>query len=87
MRRIKRIALGLTFTAAALTSCGTGAGSLATTGTVEREGMSRLQMINEVFYPATIEVPWVGSPSRLQQINDFFYPASPVVEDCRRKPC
>jgi len=87
MRRIERIALGLAFTAAALTACGTRVGSPATTGTVEREGMSRLQMINEVFYPTTIEVSSTGSPSRLRQIDEFFYPASPVVEDCRRKPC
>ncbi len=53
MRRIERIALVLAFTAAALTSCGTRAGSPATTGTLEREGISRLRSIDELFYPAS----------------------------------
>lgn len=53
LQRIERIALGLAFTAAVLTSCGTRAGSPATTGTVERDVMSRLRSIDEFFYPAS----------------------------------
>lgn len=88
LQGIERIALGLAFTAAVLTSCGTRVGSPATTGTVEREGMSRLRSIDDFFYPATIEGSSTGSPSRLRQIDEFFYPASPVVaENCRGKPC
>lgn len=87
LQGIGRIALGLALTAAALTSCGTRAGSPATTGIVERDGISRLRSIDEFFYPDAIAVSSTGSPSRLRQIDEFFYPSSPVVEDCRAKPC
>lgn len=53
LQGIQRIALGLAFTAAVLTSCGTRVGSPATAGIVEREGMSRLRQIDEFFYPAS----------------------------------